>query len=256
MQLLEFVKIWGNFGVTFYKGSCMNIKRTIHFKLRAFGRKTENYQIRMRVTYSGLRDDYITGYNLLSPEDWDAANELVKPGVVGSKGVRASEMNAEIRKYQDLIEDCFKYFEVNEQVPTIRELRTKFNEKIGNNPVVEMKKKQVAEDAAAIKQEVSLYDVLKQFVEVEGMKNAWTKATYEKFASLERDLKDFKKNLKFSDLTEKGLTAFVCYLRDEKVLKTPRTKKEEGVQRDRTDEVGLYNSSIEKKLQFLNWFLI
>ena len=44
--------------------------------------------------------------------------------------------------------------------------------------------------------------------------------------TMRRDLKAFKKNLKFSDLTESTLAEFVAYFRDVKTLRTPRKKRE------------------------------
>ena len=44
-------------------------------------------------------------------------------------------------------------------------------------------------------------------------------------AVLRRNLSTFRKRLKFSDLTEKTLTEFIVYLRNEKKLNTPRKPK-------------------------------
>ncbi len=88
-----------------------------------------------------------------------------------------------------------------------------------------------------------------------GEKNAWTKATYDKMKAMRRDLVAFKKDIFFSDLTEATLTEFVAYLRDEKVLHCPRKKKGERKKYDKDDLVGLKNSSIDKKLGYLRWFL-
>ena len=69
------------------------------------------------------------------------------------------------------------------------------------------------------------------------------------------DLTTFKKTIKFSDLTEATLTEFVAYMRDSKKLRTPRKKKGEREDYDQEDLVGLKNSTIEKKLGHLRWFL-
>ena len=89
----------------------------------------------------------------------------------------------------------------------------------------------------------------KAFTRENGIKNAWTPQTYEKFDALWNDLQAFNKNLRFEDLTEEGLTQFVIYLRDTKKIKK---KKAAG---DKEDETGLKNSTIGKKLDFLKWFL-
>ena len=64
-----------------------------------------------------------------------------------------------------------------------------------------------------------------------------------------------RKKLKFSDLTEKTLTEFVVYLRDEKKLNTPRKPKGDRKEYDADDLVGIKNSTIDKKLGYLKWFL-
>ena len=222
--------------------------------LRPYGKHLEKSQIRMRVTYCSMRLDYVLGHNLSSPEDWDEEEQLVKPNVVGLKGTKASAINGDIRKCRDAMEDCFKYFEVNEKIPSTDELLSKFKEKMGDAAPAEVKKK--AAVAKEKKPKVpGIFEVMEIFVTESGKRNAWTKASYDKFSSLKNDLIAFKKNLKFDDLDEKGLTDFVCYLRDKKELRTPRSKKVEGKTRDKDDEVGLLNSSIEKKLRFLHWFL-
>ena len=73
--------------------------------------------------------------------------------------------------------------------------------------------------------------------------------------ALKNDLLTFNKKLKFSDLTESTLTAFVVYLRDEKKLNTPRKPKGDRSDYDADDLVGIKNSTIEKKLGYLKWFL-
>ena len=99
------------------------------------------------------------------------------------------------------------------------------------------------------------YATFEKFVKEGGEKNAWTEGTFEKWASLKRDLQAFKSNIKFSDLTEPTLTEFVAYLRDNKTLRTPRKKKGDREKYDHDDITDLKNATIEKKLRYLRWFL-
>ena len=101
----------------------------------------------------------------------------------------------------------------------------------------------------------TFYQVFDLFVEEAGEKNAWTVATFQKMASLKEDLIVFNPKLEFEDLIDTELTRFVRFLRDEKKLKTPRKKKGDRERYDEEDLVGLKNSTIEKKLSFLKWFL-
>ena len=228
----------------------MIIKRSIRFTLRAYGRKTVAWQIRMRVSWAGLRDDYVTGCNLSSPSDWLPEEEQVRPGATGCKGLRAAVINAELRRHRELIEECFKYFEVSEHVPEPQELRGRFLQKSGRPRLPHG-----APDAAAPPPVEDIQAALDLFAAEEGSVREWTRATLQKVASLKADLLSFRPGLRFEDLTEQTLSAFVKWLREDKVLHTPRKRREPGVVPERKDVVGLINSSIEKKLYLLKWFL-
>jgi len=222
----------------------MDINHIVNFRLRLYSKKY--YQIRIRVSYCGQRHDFVPGYNLLSTADWDPVRNMVREGAVGCKGAKWNTINAELLRYQGLIEDSFKYFEVLGEVPTVKEFKKRFKELAGDSPS-EMLKKRLARQ----KTELGLYEAMDLFVRVVGVKNAWTKASYEKFSSLKNDLKDFKADLEFADLTEEGLTDFVTFLRERKKLKTPRKRK------GYSATIGILNTSIAKKLtslrQFLTW---
>ena len=151
------------------------------------------------------------------------------------------------------METAFKYFEANDIIPTTSQLVEKYEERLNGTvprkPEPEPKKKETKP------KEPDLFNVFDEFVFECGEKNAWTKATFQKMAALRRDLSTFKKKLKFSDLTEKTLTEFVVYLRDEKKLNTPRKPKGDRKDYDDDDLVGIKNSTIDKKLGYLKWFL-
>ena len=74
-------------------------------------------------------------------------------------------------------------------------------------------------------------------------------------AALKNDLHTFDDNLSFEDLTETTLTQWMIYLRDSKKLRTPRKKKEERNEYNKEDFLGLKNSTLSKKFDFLRWFL-
>ncbi len=80
----------------------------------------------------------------------------------------------------------------------------------------------------------NLFPAFDRFVTERGTTNNWAPGTYKKFRNLRDDLVDFKPSLSFEDLNEDTLVALVRYWRDEKDLR---------------------NSTIDKKLSFLRWFL-
>jgi integrase len=227
----------------------MNLKRQISFKLRPYGKNNTVYQIQMHVTFNGQRMRFSTGCQVNSLADWDAENELVVPGYRGKKGETDVTINGTLRKNRDEIDTVFKYFEVNEISPSVTQVIDKYNEKVrGLKP-------QKPEPEKKAPKETSFWTVFDRFDHECGEKNAWTVATHKKMDALKADLSGFKKDLRFKDLDEAGLTAFVIYLRDKKHLRTPRKKKGVREEYDKEDITGLRNSTIKKKLEFLSWFL-
>lgn len=229
----------------------MKIKYKIAFKLRAYGRKTVRYQIRLRFSFNNQRTDIITGWNLDTEDAWDPETQTVKQGYVGHHGETAADINVQLQMMRDHLENAFKYFEGNDIIPTPSQVVKRYEDRInGVTPKIPAQEKKLPEKA-----ERKFFDTYQQFLIEAGEKNAWTEATYEKMAALKEDLMTFKKYIKFSDITEAWLTAFVHYLRDEKHLKTPRKKKGDRDDYDSDDIIGLKNSTIEKKLGYLRWFL-
>lgn len=229
----------------------MNIKKHIAFKLRPYGKNKTKYQIQMHVSFNSRRIILSTGCQVESVKDWDASNQLVIPGYTGTKGETDVSINNTLRKDKDQMETVFKFFEAMEQYPTSEQVKKKYEERIrGVTP-----QKPVDELKAANPKEHSFFVIFDQFVTECGVKNAWTIATHQKWAALRKDLSDFRPDLTFNGLDETALTAFVVFLRDQKPLRTPRKKKGERENYDEEDISGLKNSTIEKKIDYLKWFL-
>ena len=229
----------------------MRIKRQISFKLRKYGKKETSFQIQMHVTYRGERLVYSTGCKIDSVDVWDPSEQLVKKGYKGADGQTDLAINATLRELEDHMEMTFQFFEVNGILPFPAQVDEKYNERIGV-PKQKAKKEAVKQPK---KKKTEFFEIYQAFLDECGEKNAWTEATYEKMAALREDLEHFMKGVTFVDLDEAGLTKFVRYLRDEKVLKTPRKKKGDREEYDQEDLTGLKNSTIKKKLDFLKWFL-
>ena len=230
----------------------MKIKRNAAFRLFAYGKDKNRYQIRFRVTFNSKRLDLKTGCQLVDAKAWDDEAQLVKSGYKGPKGETALAINNELRNIKDQMDSTFKFFEAIDQIPTPSQLQKKYEDRLNGSvpqkPAPEPKKERKPKEHDFFK----VYDM---FLKECGEKNAWTEATFEKMEAMRVDLTTFKKNIKFSDLTEATLTEFVAYMRDSKKLRTPRKKKGERDDYDQEDLVGLKNSTIEKKLGYLRWFL-
>ena len=230
----------------------MIIKRQIAFKLRPYGKDKNLFQIQMHTTFNSQRIITSTGCQINSLDAWNTKEEIVVDGYQGPKGSTSLYINNVLRNLKDQMETAFKYFEANDIFPTRAQIVKKYEERVKG---VTPKKPEPEKKKETKPKEPDLFNVFDEFVFECGEKNAWTKATFQKMAALRRDLSTFKKKLKFSDLTEKTLTEFVVYLRDEKKLNTPRKPKGDRKDYDADDLVGIKNSTIDKKLGYLKWFL-
>ncbi len=232
----------------------MLLKNNIYFKLRPYGKITISYQIQLHVTFDGSRWVTSTGCSVNDLGAWDVNAQQVKKGYHGPRGESYLEINNTLRKCKEQMQMTFLYFEGNDIYPTIEQISTKYLEKMrGILPQKPPRGEKLSE--IDDKKGKDFLEVFQLFITESKDKNAWTNATIEKMEALREDLLSFKKNIKFADLSDSGLTAFVRYLRDEKRLKTPRKKKEDRDENDADNYFGLKNSTISKKLGFLRWFL-
>ena len=232
----------------------MIIKRTLSFKLRPYGTKRTLYQIQLHTTYNGLRLITSTGCQIEDKAYWDESGQCVKANYKGKKGANTVAINTTLRDCNEQMELAFRYFEANDINPTKAQLAAKYQGRLKGitpkRPKPEQKKERKPKQ-----KEPDFFHVYDMFLNECGEKNAWTEATFEKMESMRVDLQTFKNDIKFSDLTESTLTQFVAFLRDSKVLNTPRKKKGDREEYDHDDIFGLKNSTIEKKLGYLRWFL-
>lgn len=230
----------------------MSEKYKISFKLRPSGEKNIVYLVQLHVSYRGDRTKVSTGCQVNSAGVWDNTLEEVRSGYEGPNGETTASINKTINKYKESMVWAFKFFDVNDVVPTMSQVIEKFKERLLGGAVLQPKReKKEPKNAKA----PSFFEVFDMFTAESGEKNAWTAATFEKMAALKEDLTSFNNNIQFADLDEAGLTSFVRYLREDKVLKTPRKKKEDRSKDDTDATIGLKNSTIEKKLGYLRWFL-
>ena len=158
---------------------------------------------------------------------WDAKKERVKNGTTNKLKQSAYEINADLSKYENDIQEIFKRFEVAEAVPTPEQVKEAFNAKYKPAKVEEMK---IEEQPNA----PTFWKIIDEFVKECGTLSDWTHSTYEKFASVKNHLQNFNKDVTFEYFDEYGLNNYIIYLRDEKQMR---------------------NSTIGKQLGFLKWLL-
>ncbi|MBQ9654001.1 MAG: integrase catalytic domain-containing protein [Bacteroidales bacterium] len=232
----------------------MVIKRKISFKTRAIGKDKNIFQIRMRVSFNSQRIDFKTGHSILDPDYWDDSIGFVKDDYKGPKGETALSINNSLRNLRDQMDTAFKYYEAMDVIPTLSQIQKKYEERLSGvipkRPEPEKKKREQKP------KEPDMFVVFDEFTRKCGEKNAWTIATFEKMSALRADLQNFGPKVKLSELNEDALTRFVGYLRDEKkVFPAKKKKNAEEDEEEKAVQVGLNNTTIKKKLEYLTWFL-
>ena len=213
----------------------MNIKRNITFQLESRKKDgkpiVENVPIRMRVVFAGTRIEFTTGYRI-DVAKWDADKQRVKNGCTNKLKQSASEINADLNRYESIIQTIFKEYELQNQVPSKDSVKTLFNERVSVND-----ESAVTEEPKESEPQKDFWEIYDEFVKENGRKNEWTKSTYQKFNAFKNHLLNFKRFMKnpgFDFFTEDGLNDLVDYFRVDK---------------------DMVNSTIGKQMGYLKWFL-
>lgn len=213
----------------------MIIKRTI--KLAIQSQQNASSRVRMRVSYNGYRVDFQTGI-LLNKDSWDNLRQRVLPN--DSNVTLANDLNDHLSKMLSNMIEVFREFELRKVIPTPTELRKAFNLHQVPQPNHDdttqksstLSVPQVANEESKIKIR-NFWKCYDEFVKVNGKLNDWTPATFEKFSALRNHLSDYDKKLSFEKFDEEGIANLVDFL----------------------GKKGMKNSTINKQLGFLRWFL-
>lgn len=204
----------------------MNIKRNITFKLESRKKDGEklvkNVPIRMIVRYCAKRIDFTTGFRV-DMDKWDSENQIVKKNTTNKNKESASYINSELQKYENIIEDIFKSYEVKEVIPTTSDVKEAFKYKL--NPSATTKNHEKLE---------SIWVTFDEFINESRKMRNWTDSTYTKFLTVKKHLQQFNDKLSFGTFTEEGLNDYVEFLRE---------------------TLSMCNTTISKQLGYLKWFL-
>ena len=208
----------------------MIIKRTIKFSIRSY--KNAGSRIRMRVSYAGNRLDFQTGI-VLNKDNWDDLQQRVLP--TNSNATLANELNDHLSQMLTDMIAVFHNFELQQVMPTAFQKRTvphcqNMEENTEKDRTLSVQQVDIKEKKAKNKDFWKCYD---EFVKANGKLNDWTPATFEKFAALRNHLSDFNKKLTFDKFDEDSIASFI----------------------DCMGKKGMKNSTTNKQLGFLRWFL-
>ncbi|WP_121965711.1 MULTISPECIES: site-specific integrase [Myroides] len=201
----------------------MTIKRKITFAIEKRKKDNilvvENVPIRARVVYNGGRVELFTGYRI-DASKWDEDKEKVRNGSTNKLKQSSSEINTALSELTTIVDRIFKEFELKNEMPSFELFKD------------EVKRYSDKEIKSAT--EKNLFTAFDEFVKSSGKRNDWTDATYTKFKTVRSHLSTFKSDFQFADLNEKTLLDYVTFLREKKQMR---------------------NSTIEKQISFVKWFL-
>jgi integrase len=192
------------------------MKKNVKFDL--YAQNSECKPIRVRISYSGHRIDLRIGYSI-EPVHWDSNNMCVKAGAKNKFKQTASEINKAILNASNCIDEIFTTYEIlKKRAPTPEELKNDFYSKTGkhNN-----------------RYDNFFFEVYDKFTATNGINNNWVRGTYQKFAALKQHLITFDKKISLLNISEETMQHFVSYLQKQ----------------------GLRNTSIDKQISFVRWFL-
>lgn len=244
----------------------------------AQGNVSSDELITRRISYNSMRMEFSTGYQI-DPLRWDDEGQCVTGP--SRDGTSAREINLGLMRFKRMAYEVETLFQEKELIPTQADFKKhlmmlRYSEPEIDTPqpvktdrTVRKRKKALSEAAdimgskpgqnevitffnkknATVKNEpfnksLNFWEIAHEFVRQCGRQNNWTEATYEKFHAMRNHLKglrDRKRRLglktfdfDFDFFGEEGLLSYLEYLRDVKNMK---------------------NSTIEKHLELLGWFL-
>ena len=198
----------------------------ISFYLLKVADKKGETPIRVSISIQGKRFMSSIGYSI-SPNKWNEAKQQAKQGASNAKGATYSEINGRLA---DIIA-VFNRLEnkAKESTDTITKDDIKAvwvaNFKGVNNPTPQ------EQDEPTAKTFLDYYD---EFVKEQSKVNSWTTSTIKRFGYIRKHITDFQRSPTFDTFNTKGLQKYLNYLQEVKHQR---------------------NTTIEKKLSFLGWFL-
>lgn len=186
--------------------------------------KNGDAPIRVSISIQGVRLVTSIGYNI-NPTKWNEKKQNVKQGCSNSKGNTYTVINARISKIYAHFSDFEDEVKKNNTTITKEQIKGIWdaNFKIGK------KHKHVASTEST-----TFLEYYDKFVREQSSKNSWAVSTVDRFKYIRKHITDFVEVPTFDDFDRHGLQRYVDNLREVK---------------------GLRNTTIQKNLSFVKWFL-
>ena len=206
------------------------MKYTVKFLLESKNNREGEMRIRFRVRWNKTTAQFLVPYTV-NGDKWSFETNRCKPSTThGKHKIQANIINRELQRYEDLTETIFSNSTKNKTILTPVEFKALFDVSIGK---------------VEPKEEHLFFDVYDEFTTSQGLSNSWTKATFTKFAAIKLHLQTFDSDLSFDKLSEEKLQEFVSYQQSKEAMQLTHEKA----------EIGLRNTTIQKNIAFVKWFL-
>ncbi|MCR5710301.1 MAG: phage integrase SAM-like domain-containing protein [Bacteroidales bacterium] len=201
--------------------------------------KEINAQIRMRISYCGSRVDIPLGITIESGR-WDPVQRKMTEGGRDAHGEDPRDVNSTLQRYEALVANIFKGYEYHSTIPSPHQLKADVKAAFQSG---------VTDNSDNNGSRMPFAKAMELFKLESGRRNAWADRTYAKFDTLEKDVLEFSPRIRISDFNEETLTDFVYF------LQTNKKSHPRNLANDDKDNFGQKNSTIEKKVSSLKWFL-
>ena len=151
--------------------------------------------VRIRVSFHSQRTDLYSGIMLL-PSQWSEKKQRVKQGCTVN-GYEYNVLNEKIEAQEKFIRDYFNLSATRSVEPTLQDLKDRFN-------------RQYKSTLGA--QTAEFFTAFEQFRKHQEQARVWKKDMIDVFKRLQDKVKEFKPDMKFSDLSVPTMNAFMAEL--------------------------------------------
>ena len=194
---------------------------------------TDEARVRCRVKWEGCRQvaAVSVGYRV-NVNRWDMEKQrCVARSYHGRSRTPAATINVELDRIVEAVDALF--LKAEGRSPEPQEVRAE---------LIALVRPHAAEPESGDWRR-NVIHAFNRFLAERGERNRWTDATRRKMINVRRHLQEWRPDPKWSDFDEEGLFSYVAFLRS-------------GTRMDnRTDQTGLRDSTVEKHVGFLKWFL-
>lgn len=172
--------------------------------------------VRFRVSCQGSRVDLYTGI-ILAKSQWNEKNKKVKQGCKVNK-IPYNILNDNLLEMEEFISDYFNGVHVRKDSISLSDLKSRFNAKY---------------KSSTKNQSEEFFYLLNNYIETTEVTRSWGREYRQEWRRVADSLRDYKPNLRFTDLTESVLNGYLKHL-----------------------SATMYNDKINKNLQKLREFVM